>query len=305
MNKIVFILFIVLFPLQTWGQLFPLSDHYIYDALSINPAFAGCNDALSATMVYRNQWIGFKDAPKSQMISVHAPIDKNRIGLGLLIEKNDIGIYKETSIMGNYAFRRNLSGGKLSLGLGFGITINNTAWNELETVDFDDAELINNPTSAVLPTFSIGAYYYTKKYYIGLSIPMFLSHELDKSSGEYKIKNDFSAYNYFMNGGYTFDINRGIKIIPSLLIKYHQNSTLQIDLNTQFSYKELLTVGIGYRNKDILLGMLQCKLNYQFKIIYAYNFNVGNMKNYINNSHEIGLNYIFCYKRKVKGPRQF
>jgi type IX secretion system PorP/SprF family membrane protein len=288
-----------------WGQLFPLSDHYLYDALSINPAFAGCHDALSATISYRNQWVGFNDAPKSQMLSVHAPIDKNRIGLGLIIEKNNIGIYKETSIMGNYAFRRNLFEGKLSLGLGFGITVNNTAWNELETNDADDAQLINNSTSSVLPTFSIGTYYYTKKYYIGISLPMFLSRELDKNTGEYKIKNDFSAYNYFINGGYAFSLSPRIKFLPSLLIKYHPNSTLQIDYNTQFSYNNLVSIGIGYRNKDILTGILQCNLNYQFKIAYSYNYNVGNIRNYINDSQEIGLNYIFCYKHKVKGPRQF
>jgi type IX secretion system PorP/SprF family membrane protein len=305
MNRFILSILIVLFPLKIWGQLFPVSDHYLYDALSINPAFAGCHNALSATILYRNQWIGFKDAPKSQMISVHAPIDKNKIGLGLLIENNNIGIYKETSIIGNYAFRRNLFEGKLSLGLGFGITINNIAWNELDAADADDPELINNPSSAIFPTFSIGAYYYTKKYYIGFSLPMFLSHELDKSTGKYLIKNDFSAYNYFFTGGCEVNLNNNLKFLPSLLIKYHPNSTVQTDYNAQFCYNNWVWLGIGYRNKDVLIGLIQFKLNYQFKIVYSYDYNIGNIRNYINNSHEIGLNYIFCYKRKVKGPRQF
>ncbi len=67
--------------------MFPLSDHYTYNALVINPAFAGCSDALSATVSYRNQWVGFQDAPKSYLLSVHTPIENDRMGLGLLIDE--------------------------------------------------------------------------------------------------------------------------------------------------------------------------------------------------------------------------
>ena len=122
--------------------------------------------------------------------------------LGLLIEKNSIGIFKETSFIGNYAYRMELCDGKLALGLGFGVTVYNIAWNELDATDADDVQLMNNPTSAVLPAFSLGTYYYTKKYFIGISLPLFLSHELDKSTGKYKIENNFSGYNYFFTGGY-------------------------------------------------------------------------------------------------------
>lgn len=55
MNRFILIILAVSFPLQLWGQMFPLSDHYVYNALAINPAFEGCNNALSATIIYRNQ----------------------------------------------------------------------------------------------------------------------------------------------------------------------------------------------------------------------------------------------------------
>jgi hypothetical protein len=58
----------VLFQLQLSGQMFPLSDHYIVNALAINPAFAGCQDALSLTASYRDQSVGFNDAPRSYIL---------------------------------------------------------------------------------------------------------------------------------------------------------------------------------------------------------------------------------------------
>jgi type IX secretion system PorP/SprF family membrane protein len=285
--------------------MFPLSDHYAFNALVINPAFAGCNDALSATISYRNQWVGFEDAPKSYMLSLHTPLHQDRIGLGLLIENNSIGIFKETSFIGNYAYRMELRDGKLALGLGFGVTVYDIAWNELVATDPDDVQLMNNSTSAVLPTFSLGTYYYTKKYFIGISMPMFLSHELDKSTGKYKIGNNFLGCNYFFTGGYNFTLSPKIKILPSLLIKYHPDNAIQIDYNAQINLKDRIWIGASYRNRNVLVGMLQCQLTYQLRMAYSYDFTMGSIGKYVNGSHEIVLNYIFRYARKVTGPRQY
>jgi type IX secretion system PorP/SprF family membrane protein len=305
MNRIILSILIVLFQLQLSGQMFPLSDHYVVNALAINPAFAGCQDALSLTASYRDQWVGFNDAPKSYILSVHTPVFNDRVGLGLLIENNSIGIFKETSFLGNYAYRMELREGKLALGLGFGVTIYNTAWNELVAADPNDIQLMNNSTSAVLPTFSLGTYYYTKKYFIGISMPLFLSYELDKSTGKYKIDNNFSGSNYFFTTGYEVGISPQVKFLPSLLIKYHPNNAIQIDYNAQISLKDRIWMGIGYRNRDILVGILQCQFNYQIRMAYSYNYDFSSIGKYMNGSHEIVLNYIFRFKRKVKGPRQF
>jgi len=291
--------------MQFFGQMFPLSDHYVYDVLGINPAFAGSHEALSATILYRNQWVGFTDAPKNYMLSVHTPVHNDRIGLGLLIEKNSIGIFEETSILGNYAYRMELNEGKLALGLGFGVTVYNSAWNELVAMDANDAQLMNTPTSSVLPAFSMGAYYYTKKYYVGFSLPLFLSHELDMSTGKYKISNSLSGYNYLLSGGYEVIIGPRVKLLPSMLIKYHPGNAIQIDYNAQISLKDKIWMGIGYRNRNTLVAMFQCQLNYQIRMAYSYDFQIGSIGRYENGSHEIVLSYIFRYARKVMGPRQF
>jgi type IX secretion system PorP/SprF family membrane protein len=305
MNRFILCILAIVFPLKVLGQMFPLSDHYVYNALAINPAFAGCHDALSTTISYRNQWVGFKDSPKSCMLSLHTPVFNDRVGLGLLINNSSLGIFKETSIIANYAYRMELRDGKLALGLGFGATLHNIAWNELDATDAGDIQLMNNPTSALLPTFSLGTYYYTQKYYIGISMPMFLGYELDKSTGKYKIGNNFSGSNYFFSGGYAVNIGPQVKLLPSILIKYHPGNIPQIDYNAQIDLKDRVWIGVGYRNKDMLVGMLQFQLNYQIRMAYSYDFDLGSIGKYENGSHEIVLSYIFRYTRKVIGPRQF
>jgi len=305
MSRFILSILVVLLPLQLMGQMFPLSDHYVVNALAINPAFAGCQDALSATISYRDQWVGYKDSPKSYILSVHTPVYNDRVGLGLLIEKNSIGIFKETSFLGNYAYRMELHDGKLALGLGFGVTIYNIAWNELVAADANDVQLMNNSKSSVLPTFSLGTYYYTKKYFIGISIPLFLSHQIDKSTGKYKIGSNFSGSNYFLTGGYEMRISPQVKFLPSLIIKYHPKNAIQIDYNAQINLKDRIWMGIGYRNRNMLVGMLQYQLNYQIRMAYSYDYNFGSIGKYMNGSHEIVLNYVFKYSRNVMGPRQF
>jgi len=305
MNRFILSILTIVLSMQLSAQTLTVTHNYQSDALSINPAFAGCYNSLSATILYRNQWVGFSEAPKTQLLSVHAPLNNDRIGVGIMIEKNSIGIFKETNVIGNYAYRMELGEGKLSLGLGFGVTIHNIAWNELVASDANDIQLINNPSTAVLPSFSFGTYYYTKKYFIGFSIPLFLSQELNQSSGTYKISNNFSKYNYFLSGGYEIYINPQVKLLPSLLIKYQKITHVQIDYNALLSLKDRMWLGIGYRSKNMMTGIFQCQLNYQIRLSYSYDFEMSSLGKYMNGSHEIGLNYLFRYSRKVMGPRQF
>ncbi len=296
---------VVLLPSGVFAQLFPLSDQYQLNPLLINPAFSGCHDAASISAQYRNQWVGFQDAPKRLTVSAHSPISFDRMGLGLIINRNTIGIYRKTDFMGNYAYRHELHNGKLALGLGAGFTLYHIRWDELNAVDGDDVLLPTGQESAFLPDFSIGVYYYTRKYFVGISIPGFLSHVNNENSGKYEVKNDFSAYNYYFSGGYEIDITSTMNMLPSLLVKVDPDQATQVDINLQIGLKEKIWLGMGYRASQMIIGTLQCQVNDQLSIAYSYDFNFGNMGNYQKGSHEVLLGYVFSYKRLVPSPRQF
>ncbi len=305
MNRLILSVLIVLIPVNIFGQLFPLSDNYVYDALDINPAFAGCLEGLSATVMYRDQWIGLEGAPKNLMLSIHTAVNNDRIGLGLLIDENSIGINQQTNILGNYSYRIEIVDGILALGLGFGISEYQNSWNNLNITDLNDPELINNPSCAVLPTFNLGMYYYSRKYFLGLSVPLFLSNEINQSTHKYQISNKFSSYNYLINCGYKVRVSPRINFLPSLLIKYNPNTTIQIDYNTFLDFNNIIWLGVAYRSSNTMVGRLKVQINHQLKLVYSYDYDMNTLGRYENGSHEIGINYIFNYIRLVKGPRQF
>ena len=301
-----FFAFIVILclPCHLAGQLVSLTDQYLNNTLAINPSFAGCHEALSTSLSYRNQWVGFNGAPENLILSIHAPVNHDRVGLGLLIERSSIGIFNTTTFTGNYSYRLELYDGRLALGLGFGAAIYNIDWNRLKAEDPDDELIADNSPTAVLPDFSLGGYYYTQKYFIGLSLPMFLSHDLNKNTGRYMVKNNFSEYTYLLTGGYFMDINPGVRLLPSMLVKVHKGSS-QADLKAQLILRDKVWLGAGYRTSNVLVGMFQMQVNYQLRMAYSYDFELGSLGRYNRGSHELVFSYVFSYLRKVAGPRQF
>ncbi len=99
------------------------------------------------------------------------------------------GVSSETSFIGNYAYRMNTGNGKLAFGLGLGMILNKTDWNSLAAQDEDDEVLSENSSTHVMPDFSFGVYYRTKKYFVGFSMPLFLSHEYNSKTDKYATKN--------------------------------------------------------------------------------------------------------------------
>lgn len=191
------------------------------------------------------------------------------------------------------------------MGLGFSATVLNAAWNELKAADAGDELLTDTPVSAVLPDFSLGTYYYTENYFLGISVPMMLSHDFNYSTGKYSTQHDFSDYNWFFEGGYFIPMSKDIKILPSVLLKYQQGHAPQADMNAHVIFRDIFRLGIGYRTNKTLLAMLQLNINKQLMFAYSSNIAVGEMNKYSKLTHEVVFSYIFSYSRKVASPRQF
>ena len=295
----------IILPYLVCGQLCPLSNQYIFNALAINPAYSGSRETLSTSILYRNQWVGFEGSPETMTFSLHAPLRNDRIGIGLLLINDKIGVTNETGFIGNYAFRIDFGSGKLAFGLGAGLILINTAWTDLVAVDRDDELLMDNSTTFVLPDFSVGTYFNTNKYFIGFSLPLFLNHRFNPMTNKFKLHNDFSEYNYLINGGYIFEVKPDVKVLPSLLIRYNPGNSPQLDLNSHMIFKDKLWIGMSYRSKNTMVGMFQYQINNQFRVAYSYDFDLGKLGRYNNGSHEIMLRYEFSYTIDVFSPRYF
>ena len=305
MKRCILNIWFIILPFFAFTQIHFLSDQYVFNALAINPAFAGSKDALCISLLHRNQWIGFEGAPKTMTVSIHTSIRNENTGLGILFINDKIGVSNQTSLSGNYAYRIDMGNGKLAFGIAAALSVNNTNWSELAKIDLDDEQLLNNSPTTVLPNFSTGVYYKTGNYFLGLSIPSLLSNVFDPATKKNVLQSNFSEYNYFLCGGYIFKLKQDFEIFPSTLIKYQQGNKAQIDINAQLIYSKKFWLGATYRSNKSLVSMLQFQLNDQFRVAYSYGLDLGKLSKFNTGSHEIMLHYEFSYLVEVIGPRNF
>jgi len=312
-NNFVTVLALVVLGLCThisYGQQDAQYTQYMYNPLSVNPAYAGSRDVLSIVGLYRSQWVGLDGAPKTMNLSLHSPIGK-KVGLGLNITRDEIFISDETYIDLAFSYTLTISEkGRLALGLKGGGHLLNINSNKLNTGGFNSGDpdtqiSIDNKFS---PQIGAGAFYYTDKFYLGLSVPNFLETEhFDESSNS----NNSSAtaeerVNYYLMTGYAFDVSDNLKFKPALLTKLVQGSPLQVDLSANFLIHEKLTLGAAYRWSAALSGLVGFQVTDQIMIGFAYDRETTELQQYNDGSYEVFLRFeLFNRNEGLKNPRFF
>ncbi len=67
-------LLVVLFTEILYAQQDAQYTQYMYNTVSVNPAYAGSRGHMSMAVLYRSQWVGLDGAPKTQTFNMHTPL---------------------------------------------------------------------------------------------------------------------------------------------------------------------------------------------------------------------------------------
>jgi type IX secretion system PorP/SprF family membrane protein len=82
--NLILVLFLAVLSLQSYdmsAQQDAQYTQYMYNTLSINPAYAGSRGGLSLIGLHRSQWVGLDGGPRTQTLSVHSPVgESKRVG---------------------------------------------------------------------------------------------------------------------------------------------------------------------------------------------------------------------------------
>lgn len=297
---------------QAQAQQDPMYSQYMFNGLSINPAYAGSRDALSTTAILRKQWVGLDGAPVTQSLSLHSPTRNRRNAFGFQIVNDKISYLGQTWLTFSYAYRMEIGEkGRLHLGLQGSIYNYRINWNEAELIDPNDNVNQTYGNSLWLPNAGTGAWYYTDKFYVGAAIPHLLVNSLDKNRPGISVlaaSQNLAALRRhgFFTAGYVFDLSPDVKFKPSFLMKYVHAAPLELDLNGQFYFFEKLGIGASYRTGDGIVGMMNYYFTPQLHAGYAYDYPFTSLRGYTSGSHEIMIGYDFRFGDKsIVSPRVF
>ena len=275
----------------------PMYSQYMFNGLSINPAYAGVRGTPSITAMYRKQWMGIEGAPTTFTFSADAPIRNEKMALGLNVVQDKIGISNNLMAHLVYAYHiRFANDGKLSLGLQAGINQFKADYSSVET-SYTPGQIdaaFGYSTTSLFPNFGFGAYYYTGRFFIGAGVPKMIKNNL---SGTNSPTLDFTSYpnrqnrHLFFTTGYSFDMSPDWVLKPSMLMKGVHGAPLEVDVNLNAWWQDKVGAGVSYRTADALVAMLQFQVQDELQFGYAYDMTISQFSGTNSGSHELMLRY--------------
>lgn len=274
------------------GQQRPIQSLYMFDPLLLNPAYAGTQLQLSATAIYRNQWVNFPGAPKTFTTTMHMGFKQNRVGLGLIAGKDQIGVHDESSLYFAYSYKLPLSRYDKNSFLSFGIQGGFNALRSDYTLTISREDDKYGVFRSFNPNFGAGVFYRKKNLYIGFSVPYFLNSQILNVQTAFESSARRYRY-YYLTGGGTIKLSNTVKLLPSALIRIQDKAPLTLDATLITVLYDVVGLGVSYRWTDSIIGLFELQLNENFHVGYAYDFTASDIRTYSNGTHEIMLNYRF------------
>lgn len=301
MKKLILILFALVIAQEITAQQDPQYTQYMYNMNVINPAYAGSRENLSFGLLYRNQWTEIDGAPETGTFFVHSPVGNN-LGLGLSVIADQLGPVKETNAYVDFSYTLNLGGEhRLALGIKAGATFHDIGLANIALINPNDPFFQNiNETT---PNIGAGAFYYTDKYYLSVSVPNMLSSVHLSQNGN-NIGSE--TQHYFVSGGYVFDVSPNTELKPSFLVKSAFDAPTSFDLNLNARFYKKFEIGASYRLDDSFSGLVNFAITPSLRIGYAYDAVSSDINEFAPASHEVMLLFDLNFsKRASRSPRYF
>ena len=293
MKRILYISMVLLFGAisEASGQQLPQFTQFWTNPYLVNPAAAGSEDRFHASTLYRSQWSGITDAPRTYWLSLTAPSANRKMGYGGHIYTDVTGPTRRVGAQGAYSYHLQLNEQlRLGLGISAGIVQYTIDATQIELREDNDPAMQFNKRSEILPDGRFGAHLYHEDYFAGISIDHIFMNSIDyfydEASGEL-------APHFNFIGGYNWEVSSDFTISPSVLVKYVDPTPVKADLSLVTRYRDMVWLGLTYRTNDAAAASLGYILEDYLMIHYAYDITVSEVRDYTGGTHEIGVGLFF------------
>lgn len=302
MRKIILILCVVLSSVKVTAQEVELPQyvsHLADNPFLISPTYAGIGTGLQVRLNGVSQWIGVKDAPDTQSLTVEARIaDTFGGGITLFNDKNGYTTQKGAKL--SFASHLTLSDFHDSF-LSFALSYSFTQFG-IDTSENNSGQTVSNRTLNN-SNFDVGLLYRYERFSISANIMNILNKEIeDFQTGEPEVLRKYTVFT-----SYTFTrLSRNFELEPSMLVEYREaDKRSRTDMNVKARK--------GIRDGYVWAGVSYTFLNDQFfqpnaiaplfglkknnlYLSYGFSINMNKTQEYNYGTHMITLG--FDYERR-------
>jgi len=264
-----------------------------------NPASAGRSGELDVSALYRLQWMGWTNAPKTTFATANMPFRfmKKEHGVGVVVVNDNISsLYQDLSAGLQYAYLKKIGKGTLRVGVHLGM-VSRTAGGELvitpdstDTTGGADEAIPNTKIEKKVFDAHAGIFYAAEKWYVGIGVMHLLEPVIEEENLYTFIER---GYNFI--GGYNIRLNNPLfEIQPSVFVQTNLN-TYRADVTARAVYGKKYSAGLSWRmNENRLADAVVWLLGATFGKIeggYAYDIPLSNVGRGTIGSHELFLKY--------------
>ncbi len=222
-------------------------SHYFDMEPSFNPAAVGKQTKLNITAAYALDMVGFEHNPQTMYAAADMPFYFLNAyhGVGLQFMNDKIGLFTHQKLALQYAYKSQLLGGKISVGIQAGLLSENFKGSELDLGESGDNAFTSAEVDGNGLDITLGLYYLHGPWYVGASV-QHLNSPLIELGEKNELKIDAT---YYLTGGYNIKLrNPFLTVKPSFLVRT-DGVSYRGDITGRLVYayeKKMMYGGIGY-----------------------------------------------------------
>ena len=300
MKKIIYISGVMLIVLcflsdKVEAQQLPYYTQFKSNSFMLNPAIAGTQGTIYASMNYRMQWVGYDDAPRTSGVSMNGRLFNGKMGAGLYMMQDEVGPSKQTNYGASYAYHIRFPDVELSAGIAGNYTKYTLIGTKMLLHNSQDPSIdqtLSNTTA--VPDASAGIYLYNDRFHIGFSA----LHLLQAKAEFYKndsVKKGIIKYatQIYSTFGYNYSQHPDLVFENTLFVNYVAAVPLMMDYTLRIHYREKVFAGVSVRLRDAVAIHIGTTIMERFQVAYSYDILISKFRNYSSGTHEIVLKYTY------------
>ncbi len=311
MKKICFLFVLTLSFIKANAQQDAQFSQYVFNGLYINPAYAGYKSDIYVNSFFRSQWTGLTGAPQTASVALDGSVADDKVGLGLLLQRDEIGAQSNIAAYANYAYRIQIGqneNSRLAFGVGLGFIQSGLDGNKLNPVQTGDDYIPTGYHSFLSPDARLGLLYTNDSYFIGASVDNLLPQYMHSGANASALGVPTPKPHEYFTMGALFDLGTGVKFKPSILIKDNPTVPTSMDINAFFLLNEKIWLGTTYRtsiplyNKpnlpsglptsSAMVAMAEFFATDNIRIGYAFDYSLNKLGSLGYGSHELSVGFL-------------
>lgn len=271
-----------------------------------NPASVGTTEDLNILALARMEWVGIKGAPLSFFAMADMPLTlgKTQHGVGVVLLTESIGLFQNTHVGLQYAYKQKLFGGTISGGFQIGLVNQSFDGSKVEMVESEyhqqtDEAIPTSQVSGMGFDMNFGLFYTHKKFYAGIGMAHLIEPELQLGENAYS----YIGRTYNFMGGYNIQLPDPLfELQPSVFLLTDLQS-FHTDITARLEYNKMFNGGISYRVNESVGILFGVKIG-RFQAGYAYDFPITALGQATSGSHELCVRYSLKLKKTKTGKNR-